>query len=283
MQKGLLIATISPIEARQAENIDMPFKKDNSSKAPRKKVSDIKVEARKSCQSANPYSPAVGKKWLAPAGQFSSFFSQIKTRSLSADVFKKRTSKKALVLLTGLILLLTLGYLANRYLVVAWVDRKPVTRLEYYNQLDQRYGKSVKDELIAKKLIESETQKRGIVVSGQELDNEIKTIQAEQGGADQLNQILQLQNISQDEFKNLVKLQILRQKMFGQNMAVSDSEVSRYIEQNRTNLPNTTGDASAEAQLKDNVRQQLLQQKINASFSAWLQQNLNSGRVIRVQ
>jgi foldase protein PrsA len=122
-------------------------------------------------------------------------------------------------------------------------------------------------------------------VTDQEIDAQIQTIADQQGGQDKLNQILQLQGISQPELRNLVKLQILRQKMFGDQAQVSDDEVNAYFEQNKDSIlgAQSNPDASTEAKLKDQVRQQLSQQKINATFSAWLQENLQSNRIVRVQ
>ena len=201
---------------------------------------------------------------------------------VGSNPFKAAPRRFVLPILGGLILL-SLAYLANRYLVIAWVDNKPITKFELLSALDQKYGQDLREQLIVERLIESEAGKRGVTVSGQELNSQIKKIEDEQGGADKLNQILQLQGLSQSEFKKLVRLQIMREKMFGQGVTVSDDEVNRYIEQNKANLPGTNNDASSEAKLKDNVREQLRQQKINASFSSWLRDNLKSSRVQRSQ
>lgn len=188
-------------------------------------------------------------------------------------------SKKAwlVVALIGIILLLVT---AGKYLVIAWVDGKPVTRFEEYQTLEQRYGKDIREQLIVEKLILSEAAKRGIKVSDQDINNEIKKIEGEQGGKESLNQILTSQGISQEEFRKLVRLQILRQKMFGGNVTVAEEEIDKYIQDNNQ-LTAQSEDASATAKLREDVRQQLLAQKVNTAFSDWLKQNLQSSRVIR--
>jgi parvulin-like peptidyl-prolyl isomerase len=191
---------------------------------------------------------------------------------------------------TSYIILLALGvvvllFAANKYLIVAWVDKNPVTVFEYYNTLSKRYGKDVKEELIVQKLLESESKSKGIAVSNDELDAEIKKIEEQQGGADKLQQILQAQNISEDEFHRLVKLQLMRTKLFADSAMVTDQDVDQYITENKDAFAPTadangqTTDPKTDQKLRDSIKDQLKQQKTNASFSAWLQGARQSDRV----
>lgn len=242
-----------------------------------------RVSAKKKATQKMAKKPVVKANDLS--AQISAFFNKV--RSSASTEAKSKTGgplgKRFFLPLIGLLVLLGLAYLASKFLVVAWVDNKPLTRFVYYQQLDKKYGKDLREQMIVEALINSEAQKKGMTASDQEVNQEIKKIENEQGGADKLNQILQLQGISQDELRRLVKLQLLRQKLFGQGLAISDAELNNYFEQNKQNILGTQTDASSEAKAKDNLRQQLLQQKINATFSAWLQSNLNSNRVVRVQ
>jgi foldase protein PrsA len=196
---------------------------------------------------------------------------------------KKMGILLAIVLGVGLLL-----FFGSRFLVVAWVDQKPITRFEYLQQLDNRYGKDLKEELIVQKLLENEAQKKNINISNQELGDEIKKIEEQQGGADKLNQILQAQNISRDEFSKLIKLQLMRTKLFSEGASISDEEVNKYIDENKEALPVNKDeqgndiDPKTDQKLKDSIKEQLLQQKINQSFSTWLQENLQGSRVSRV-
>jgi parvulin-like peptidyl-prolyl isomerase len=191
---------------------------------------------------------------------------------------------------TAYIILLAIGvavllYAANKYLVVAWVDKMPVTVFEYYSTLSKRYGKDVSEELIVQKLLESEAKAKGIVVSDEELNSEIKKIEDQQGGADKLQQILTAQNITQDEFHRLVKLQLMRSKLFADGAMVTDGEVDQYITENKdafaptTDANGVTTDPKTDQKLRDSIKEQLQQQKTNASFSAWLQGARQSDRV----
>ncbi len=192
-----------------------------------------------------------------------------------------RPSKRLTLPLILVLVVIALLYLGSKYFVVAMVDGKPITRIEYYQALDQRYGKDLREQMIAEKLITDEAQKRGISVTDKEVQDEIKKFEQQQGGAGQLDQILVSQGLSRTDFNKLVKLQLLRQKMFA-NAQVTDQEINQYIEQNKDQLPDlATADASTSAKIKNDVKTQLAQQKTNSDFSAWLKDALQSNRVKR--
>lgn len=198
---------------------------------------------------------------------------------------KSRTTMSIASVLVGVALLLVLG---NRYFIVAWVDQKPITRIDYYKALGQKYGNDVREQLIVEKLVEAEAQKKGIKITPQNIDNEIKKIETDQGGKDKLNQILQVQNISQGEFRKLVRLQILKQKLFENNVTIKDEDVNKYIQENQAQLELSYSEATqstpdAQKQLKEKVKNQLKLQKVNEEFNNWLRSALQGPRVSRVK
>lgn len=174
-------------------------------------------------------------------------------------------------ILFGLILILS-----SKYLVVAWVDGKPITTFELYKNLNKRYGSDLREQMIVEKLLLSEAASKGVSASSDEVSNEIKKIEAEQGGAESLTQILSIQGISKDEFKNLVRLQLLRQKIFGTGVSVSDEEVNKYLEDNKNQYKEVTD------KVKTDAKELLKQQKINSNFNNWLKDTIKSNRVKRV-
>lgn len=188
--------------------------------------------------------------------------------------------KKNSVLLIVLGVLFLLAILSNKFLVVAWVDKKPVSRIEFYSNLDKRYGKDLREELIVEKLINNEAVTRKINVTNADITAEIKKLEDQQGGADKLNQVLQMQNLSRDDLGRLIRLQLLRQKLFGAGINISDDEVNKYIESNKESFASPSG--QIDNQTKESVREQLKQTKINESFNKWLTDALKSSRVVRI-
>jgi foldase protein PrsA len=182
----------------------------------------------------------------------------------------------SLVLVLGVVALL---FAAGKYMVVAWVDNKPISKLELYGELDKRYGEDLRQELIVEKLIVSEASRNRINVSNDEINSEISKIETQQGGADKLNQILEIQKISRDDFLKLVKLQLLKQKLFGKDINITDEEVNSYLETNKDAL--AAGNQTVDDKFKEGVKEQLKQQKVNENFNKWLTENLAGSRVVK--
>jgi hypothetical protein len=237
--------------------------------------SPIKTTAKTPKKTAPSTSKDTNWKSARSSNGSNSFFSAVK-KSPIGNVLSKR------YLYLGALLLLVLGaiWLASRFLVVAWVDKQPVTRIEFYKALEQKYGKDVREQLIVEKLVASEAKRRNVSVSEQEISDEVKKIETEQGGKEQLDQILQIQGIAESEFRNLVRLQLLKQRMFGEDIAVSDQEVTQYLTENSQSLPAAT-DSASQALQKEQVSEQLKQQKINTNFNNWLRDALGGSRVVR--
>ncbi len=203
------------------------------------------------------------------------------TSDVKDSLIKKfQLSKRGYFLLTLIGLLVILFVLGNKFLVVAWVDKKPITRFEFYNALEKRYGKDLKDELIVERLLNDEAAQKKIVVTDNDVNNEIKKIEDQQGGADKLNQVLSLQNLTRDDLKRLVKLQLLRTKIFSDGVVITDQDVTSYIDANK-DVIQKDANGNVDDKTKQSIKDQLKQQKINDNFNKWLSENLNGPRVNR--
>ncbi len=211
------------------------------------------------------------KKELAVSEPKTNFFSKVSLPKIS-----KLPEGRTRYIILGVIVLSVLAFLSARYLVVAWVDGKPVTRIETYQELDKRYGKDIMEELVVEKLLLSEADKKGVSVNPDEVNAEIKKIEDQQGGSDQLSQVLAAQGITRDDLNKLIKLQLLRQTLFGKDVKVTTEDVDKYIEDNKQQLPEIND------QLKKSINDQLMQQKVNTNFNNWLNEAVKSSRVIRI-
>ncbi|MBI3485555.1 SurA N-terminal domain-containing protein [Candidatus Daviesbacteria bacterium] len=196
----------------------------------------------------------------------------------SSAKFSLPRNKKLPVIVLSVLVLAGLLFLISKWLVFAWVDKIPVTRVELYKRLDARYGKDIKDQIITEQLILNEARNRGVSVSNDEINAEYKKIQ-DQVGAEMLTSLLSQQNVNENTFRDQLKFQILVRKMFSQNVSVSDDEVNKVIEQQASGSANP---APVDDKQKQEIKDQLLQQKISQNFKTWLQGALQSSRVIRL-
>lgn len=92
----------------------------------------------------------------------------------------------------------------------------------------------VVNELIVKELLNQEVEKRGIKVSGEDVDNAVKEIVDKVGSKEQLNQILKQNDITTSQFKKdlaeEVKMKKLAQELT--DSKVSDADAKKYYNEN---------------------------------------------------
>lgn len=182
--------------------------------------------------------------------------------------------KQYLILIIVIILLGAALYYFRGLFVAAVVNGQPVSRLAVVQQSEKQSGKQTLDTLVRDALIEQEAKKENVTVSDKEVNDQIATLQSNlQKQGQSLNQVLGTQGMSEDDLRNLIRLDQLVQKMVGKNIKVSDKEVNDYIAQNKSSLPNAD-----DATLKKEAKAQVLQQKTNAAVQTWLanlQKNAN--------
>lgn len=88
-------------------------------------------------------------------------------------------------------------------------------------------------ELIVKKLIDAEIEKRGIKVSEEDMKNEMKSIIDKVGSKEELNKILKQRGISNSEFSEDLKTQVAIKKLVNsiEKISISDSEAEKYYKE----------------------------------------------------
>lgn len=202
---------------------------------------------------------------------------QILNQIRSKLLLKKIKLAKGNLIITSIVAVSLLGlYLASRYLVIAWVDKQPISRFELYNLLDKQFGTEIREQLITERLILTEARKRQVQVAREEIEAEINKVKEQPGGEQQLSQFLQAQGLTQAEFDKIVKVELLKRKMFGKDIQISDEDVNKFIEENKAQLPEVTD------KLKGSIKEQLKQRKISENYQNWLSEALQSARVSRL-
>lgn len=186
------------------------------------------------------------------------------------------SKKKYFVILLVLIIVIGLLYYFKSFLIAAIVNGQPITRFALMGELDKRFGKKTLDTLVTKTLILQEAKKQNITVSKEELDKKVKEIEdslTKQG--QNLNQLLDSQGMTMEDLKEEVKIQLILEKIAGKDIKVTDQEVDKYIEDNKSMLPK---DSKIE-DVKDNVRKQLEQDKLGEKAASILKQLRDSAKI----
>jgi len=120
--------------------------------------------------------------------------------------------------------------------VVAWVNGEPITRDELYEEMVRYVGTQVLDEMILIKLVRQEAAQRGVKVSDDDVAAELATIEEDVGGLEQLQSVLQMYNMTYDDLKQQVTLNLLLRALVGPEIEVTEDEIRSYFDENRERL-----------------------------------------------
>jgi cell division protein FtsL len=162
----------------------------------------------------------------------------------------------------------TLLFLGRGLFVAAVVNGQPISRLAIVEESEKQAGKQALDSQVRNTLIEQEARKQNITVSDQEIDAEIKKVEgtlAKQG--QKLDQVLEMQGMSREDLRKLIRLDKLVGKIVGKDVKVTDKDIDAYIEKNKETLPENQDEKQLRASVKDRLQQQMLNEKVQA----WLQ------------
>jgi hypothetical protein len=239
--------------------------KSTTAKKTTAKKTTTKVATKKSSAKSAPKS-AAAKSTTVVKSTTPIVASKVTTEKITTPQREVKIRKPYLILIIVIILLGAALYYFRGLFVAAVVNGQPISRLSVVQQSEKQTGKQTLDTLVRDALIEQEAKKENVTVSDKEVNDQINMLQSNlQKQGQTLNQVLATQGMSEDDLKNLIRLDQLVQKMVGKNIKVSDKEVNDYIAQNKSSLPNAD-----EATLKKEAKTQLLQQKTNAAVQTWL-------------
>ena len=149
-------------------------------------------------------------------------------------------------------------------IVVATIDGKPVLRSELNSRLSSQFGKQVLEIIIGEQLIFNEATKKNVTVSDDEVTAKMAEVEKSLGGQMTLDQSLELQGVTKDEFISRVKIQLMIEKLFASEASASAEEVATYLKDNAAMLT-----ATVEAEKKIEAETAIKQNKINQKFFEW--------------
>lgn len=174
------------------------------------------------------------------------------------------------VFFLALIVVLIAGalYYFRGYFVAATVNGQPISRYSVIRQLESQAGQEVLQGKITEALIRQEADSRGIEVTDTEIDTEIATLRSEfEAQGQDFQQILDLQGMSMDELRKQIQIQLMVEKMFSEDVDVTQEEIDQYIADYGETLPEYENDEQRLAAVRENLEQT----ELVDSFQAWLQ------------
>lgn len=212
-----------------------------------------------------------------------------KQDSIENDLLMSESSKSASLksfkfnksyIIFGIVILLVAGmmYVVRNFLIVSTVNGQPITRLELIQELEKQQGQKTLANLKTKVLILQEAKKQNITVSQKDVDDEVKKIEEilkNQG--QKLNDVLASQQKSKELFLEQVKFQVMIKRLVGKDVKVTDKDISDYIDTNKNSFPEGT---KIDDKLKETVKQQLEQQKLDQRVQTWIDELQKKAKIV---
>lgn len=180
-------------------------------------------------------------------------------------ILKVRRPKRlviAVMVATLIIIVLTALFFAKGLFIAATLNGSPISRLSVIKDLEKQGGKQTLESIITQKLIDTEITKQNITVTKEEVDEQIKQIEAQvtsQGGT--LKDALAQQNMTEEKLREQVTVQKKLEKLLADKVAVSDTEIDAYIKESKASPPKDVKIEDFRKQLSDQLKQQKFQEE----------------------
>ena len=189
--------------------------------------------------------------------------------SYQKNILKNPKKKWTFIIGFVIVLLLILVYLNLGIFLAATVNGQPITRLQLAKELEKQGGKQVLDSIITQKLIDQEAKKKGIVVSQQDLDNEIKAIESQlKAQGTDLDTALAFQGQTRAQLQDSLKLKIQVEKLIADKISISEEEITTYFNENKTSFVENAKLEDVKSQITETIRQT----KLSQEYQTWLQE-----------
>ena len=175
-----------------------------------------------------------------------------------------------LIILAAVIgVLIGYGLFRPKEVAVASVNGEKITKDQLYNVMLKSGGKDALDSLISQKLVALEVNKQNVVVSNEEVQTELQKYYDNYGSEDTFNQELTKNGYTLEEFKKEIINELSIRKILEPQITITDEEMKSYFEENKTMFTTQGQTANFEASKAD-VREALLQSKMETQYSIWI-------------
>lgn len=198
------------------------------------------------------------------------------TSSIHSESLSSTVKKKYISIALGLLVILGVLFLLKNWFVAAIVNGQPIWRYSVVSSLEKKGGKQELNSLITNQLILQEAKKKGVSITDEELQKEIKSIEQKVSASGQnIDQLLAMRGMTRKDLEDQIRMGKLGEKLVDKKITVTDNEVADYIEKNKAAFPDGDPDDATKTQIK----QQLIQDKLNAEYNTFLENLQKSAKI----
>jgi parvulin-like peptidyl-prolyl isomerase len=204
------------------------------------------------------------------------------TKSTSESSNKKKMNERMAKVLRNLLFWLLLFIVSlvivdyvvqylNYHASVAVVNGERISRNDFYEKLEQRYGTSIASQMIDESLIFQEGEEEGITITEEEIQEQVDELETQYGGEDILNEELKSLGITREQLDIQIETTLLVEKLLESEIEITDEEAAEFFEEYKDSLfpddENITFEEGREV-VDENIREQ----KIAEEVQPWLTQ-----------
>lgn len=183
---------------------------------------------------------------------------------------KKLEKKQLWLIIAGLILIncLTVAIFLTKQgtgigsgEVVATVGKEEITRQDWLNVMESRYGKDVLKELIDQKVVESLAEKYDIKVSEAAIDREMLLVKTMYGNSSEAS--------SEEEWRKQIESSLQLEEILTKDVEISEAELKAYYEENNSlyNIPTSYHVSQIVVKTLDEAKQAVKELEQGSNFS----------------
>lgn len=148
---------------------------------------------------------------------------------------RSRPYMKAIVI--GILVVFTLGtiliyFTSERQDVVAVVNGQKILKKRVVDELTQRHGRDLLDELIEDMLVEQQAKKVGVTVEAERVDSELGRIQSQFGSDQEFQMVLAQYGMTEDDLRRKLRFDLLLEAIVIKEyeLDVTDEEAREFYE-----------------------------------------------------
>ena len=192
-------------------------------------------------------------------------------KKIKKFAFKKENLKLTprRILILSFFFLLVILFLARSLIFAAFVNGRPIFRLNVMSVAEKQDGSIVLDSLIEKKLILNEARKESIKITDQQVDTEISNIEEKLKQQNiTLDQALKLSKQNMKSLREQIKIQNIVELILGKDVNIEESEIADYFTKNKEYF----GTNAKLGDVKEQIKEELLKQKLSIEYTKWIEE-----------
>lgn len=188
-------------------------------------------------------------------------------KEITTETTSTPFSLRKILVVVIVIVLLVLGFYKKNWIIAATINGSPITFLEVLGRLNQDFKSQALDQLINEKIIFSEAKKKDVQVNKQEVNKKISEIEGQVGGTTGLDSILSQQGQTRKSLEEQIKIQLMMEKLYSNELTVSSNEVDTFIKESGSFLQSTDS-----AKQREEAEKILRSQKLSQVFAQKFQE-----------